>query len=215
MKVDFDWTKMEATAEINDSLRLIGTLERDDEASPPWEEDEGDGSVVTIDRGIVFDGDKRKALGDYLSDHFGEDHQSVLARLVCGEVVNDAEGRPCLGIEAYIHSGEAWYLPGGCRVDRQWDVTALRAIWRADEHVLANIHGDRNAEDLRDYLRGRLPAFNQFLSGDVWYVTVRIERRNEHGEWDLDGKGGSCGWLYGDEGVTDFMCEEAFRWADS
>jgi hypothetical protein len=97
-----------------------------------------------------------------------------------------------------------------------FDVNPLRVIWEADEGVLANIlfnakeEREPTAEELRDYLRGCLTSWNQFLAGDVWFVESHVERATDDPEvWEQIEEDYSCGGLYGEDGIDAFLQEIA------
>ena len=86
-------------------------------------------------------------------------------------------------LEAYIHSGVMLYLGGEARTDRDYDVSALgavfvqRSIWRTRKQAEAAA-------------RALIAEWNQYLSGDVWCVDVQ----DQDGE-TLDGSyGGTYGY---------------------
>lgn len=197
-EIDFD--TMTAVLPLQDGSRVFAELTPDSDAAAPWEDWDGEGRVHLFHRGT--DG------GAYLQERFDGDPEQVYRQLCNGEPVNDIDGQPCLGIEAYIHSGERWFLPGGAQIDRQWDVVSLRALWIADKDVLDNILEEPTPERLREYLHRCLSTFNQYLAGDVWCCDARLETPTDDPEiWEAAGEQESCCGLYGEEGIKDFMRE--------
>lgn len=223
MKLKAELIDDNVIVELPEGYRLRGELCHDQDAGPPWEEWDGEGVVVQIERGLVFKTDKgRQTLDAFLKSKFGSSDIEPLEKLARGEVVVDTDGYPCLGIEAYIHSGEVWYLPGQCQIDRRWDVAPLRAIWTADADVLSNVTvgGVRpTCEALREYLKNCLACWNQFLSGDVWVVSVFLERQYDDdpdGDWqpqpDWDSSQDTAGDLYGVDAAKEYVEELAMGW---
>ena len=202
--IDIDYTTMTAVLPLQDGTRVFTLLQQDTDNGPPWEEWDGEGRVHQFHRGAD--------IGAYLEAQFGADPEAVYRALCDGGVVVNVDGEPCIGIEAYIHGGERWSLPGGCQIDRQWDVAPLRAIWTADKLVLDNLGGSREPERLREYLRGCLETFNQFLAGDVWCCEARVERPTDDQEtWEAVSEPESCCGIYGEDGIESFLRELAPR----
>jgi hypothetical protein len=223
-ETEIDFNSMTAILPINETLRVFATIGQDTDTEPPWKEWDGEGKVYIADKGRVMgqDGNVMGQDGNYvdailfLVHTFPDYPLDVFNKLMEGDPVRGRNGHFYLGLEAYIHSGERWYLPGGCQIDRMFDVSPLRAIWEADEGVLANIllnakeARDPTAEELRDYLKGRLTSWNQFLAGDVWFVESHVERATDDPEvWEQVGENDFRGGLYGEDGIDTFLQEIA------
>jgi hypothetical protein len=224
MKTEIDFNTMTAILPINETLRVFADIQQDTDIEPPWEDWDGEGKVCIAERGRVKDSDGIYVDAmQFIRDTFSDNPSEVLNTLVNGDPVRGRNGHFYLGLEAYIHSGERWYLPGGCQIDRMFDVSPLRVIWEADEGVLANIlfgaqeAREPTAEELRDYLKGCLTSWNQFLAGDVWWVTAHVERATDDPEmWDqVGGAGHSCGGFYGEGGIDAFLQEIAASYQET
>jgi hypothetical protein len=216
-ETEIDFNSMTAILPINETLRVFATLGQDTDIEPPWEGWDGEGKVYVADRARVKDQDGSYVDAmQFISDTFSGYNLDALHKLIEGHPIRGRNGHFYLGLEAYIHSGERWYLPGGCQIDRMFDVNPLRVIWEADEGVLANIlfnakeEREPTAEELRDYLRGCLTSWNQFLAGDVWFVESHVERATDDPEvWEQIEEDYSCGGLYGEDGIDTFLQEIA------
>jgi hypothetical protein len=112
-----------------------------------------------------------------------------------GEVDDEAKAIEAkyyvFGLEAYIHSGVALYLSGGCGVDRQWDVSQVGAVFIQKSEF-------KTEEGARLCAKSLLKTWNDYLSGQVFGYIVK-DTDGEH----LD----SCWGFYG----TDHVIEEAKR----
>lgn len=95
-------------------------------------------------------------------------------------------------VEAYIHSGVALYLSGGCSIDRNWDVSQVGAVFASKKEWRLRKSALKAAKGLIEY-------WNQYLSGDVWgYVIVEHEHDGEDGKI-VDAHAESCWGFFGRE----------------
>lgn len=214
MNIAIDYSTQTSTADLPGGFTLHMKFMQEEGISPPWEEWDGEGSVVVIHRGPgVYEDRRFIPLDQYLGREYKGQPRDVYRSLASGSMVKNREGFQTLGIEAYIHSGERWYLPGGCQIDRQWDVAPVKAIWIADKEVLANLQlkraDRRHYKKLRDYLSSCLTSFNMYLSGDVWYYSeARV--LDPDGEVVIDDVQDACiGGLYGEDSLREYANEAA------
>lgn len=116
--------------------------------------------------------------------HGGKDDPDAIER--DENAVNILKKYHVFPLEAYIHSGVALYLGGEATTDREWDVSALGAVFveRSKENDwLTRGKAEKAARQL-------IETWNQYLSGDVWCVDVQ----DQDGE-SIDGSyGGSYGY---------------------
>jgi hypothetical protein len=98
------------------------------------------------------------------------------------------------GLEAYIHSGVSLHLIGEAKIDRQWDVSAVGAVFVDKKEWRTRKSAEKAA-------RGLIETWNQYLSGEVYGYIVKnadgsdIEAKDERGNSLMD----SCWGFYGTE----------------